>query len=105
MEGAFLVMVSRLQKVNLIVPNQVNDTVFLRQPSGPGAWGKILERFGFADSNKRVAQNGLDQVKHPDRQLAVSFHPETQVFDKLRLEHHLSCLFTQDQPHAVRHLW
>jgi hypothetical protein len=52
-----------------------NGSVLAKSQSERPEPGKPCGALRFAVSRERVAQNGLDQVECPDRQLAVSFHP------------------------------
>jgi len=50
-------MVSRLEKVYPVVPDQADDAVFEGETSRPDPRPEVLERFGLAEPGKGVAQN------------------------------------------------
>jgi len=50
-------MVPRLQEIDAVVADQIDDAVLLGQAAGPDAGGKVFQRFRLADSGKGVAQN------------------------------------------------
>ena len=56
-------MIPRLEKVDAIIADQVNDAVLLCQAAGPHAGGKVLQRFRLADAGKGVTQDCLDDVR------------------------------------------
>src|SRR4030042_1932516 len=96
-----LIVIPRLEKVDAVVADQVNNAVLLRQAAGPHAGGKIFQGFWLADPGKGIAQDRLDDGKRPQRDLSIGFHPVAQVLPELRLEygfppHSLSalCLMT-----------
>ena len=54
-------MVHRLQEIDLIITHQVNDAMFLRQSSRPGARMQVLKRLRLANPLKRISE---DCVQH-----------------------------------------
>ena len=83
-------MVPRLQEIDSIVTDQIDDAVLLRQATGPDAGAKIFQRFRFADPGEGISQNRLDEVQRPQGDPSLRFHPIAQVFEKLRLKNGLS---------------
>ena len=56
-------MISGLNKIDPFFANNIHQTVFLRNPARPDACAQIFERLRLADTLKRVAHNGLDQIE------------------------------------------
>jgi len=47
------VMVPRLQEIDAVVADQIDDAVLLGQTAGPDAGGKVFQMFRLADAYKR----------------------------------------------------
>jgi hypothetical protein len=54
------IMVTRLQKINSILADQVNDAMFLREAARPSTGRKMLQRLRLSDAGKRLSQNGFN---------------------------------------------
>lgn len=92
-----LIVITSLKEIDPVVANQVYESMFLGQATGPGAGGKIFKRFRFANTCKRIAPDGFDQLECTQGCLAVDFDPITEVFPELGLEDSFSLLTFQDQ--------
>ena len=79
-------MVARLQEVDLGALHKVDEAMLLGYASRPRARQNVLQRLGFADSGKGIADDGLDEVEHPQRNLAIGCDPELEVFPKLSMK-------------------
>jgi hypothetical protein len=79
-------MIAGLQEVDLTVAHAVHKAMLLSEPSRPGSSEKMLERLGLPDPRERIAQDCLDQIQGPQRDLSISFDPDPEVFAKFRLE-------------------
>src|ERR1700674_5721204 len=60
--------------------------MLLRDPPGPAPRQREFQRLWLADACKRVTQDCLYQLQHPQRGLAIGFRPIAQVLAKLQLE-------------------
>jgi hypothetical protein len=49
-------MVPRLQKVDLIIFDQMDDTVLFRETPRPCPWRHVLQRLGLSDAVERIAK-------------------------------------------------
>lgn len=78
--GSVSVMITGLEEVHFVLINTVNDTVFLREPSGPRVARQMLEWFGFSFAFKRAPDAVLNKFKSAGSHLAVMFDPMRQVF-------------------------
>jgi len=76
------VVVARLQKVDAVVPDEIDETMFFGQPARPGALVKMTERLGLSDPFEGVAEDRLDQIECPQGSLSVRIHPETEIFQE-----------------------
>lgn len=81
------IVVQRLEEVDAVIDHSVDNAMFLGEPPGPAAGTQILERLGLADSPTWVSKNGIDDVQHTQRNLAIGLYPVAEVIDKFRLEH------------------
>ena len=80
------VVVSSLQKVNVLVRDQVKDSMLLREPPRPDTRPEVLERLGLADSGERVSHDGLDDVDQAKRHPPLWFDPVPEILTELGLE-------------------
>lgn len=80
-------MVTCLQEVYLTVPDEVDDAVFLCQPSRPNSCQHVFERLGFSNAGKWLAHQGLDEVKRPDRDAPIFIDPKAKILDELGMKY------------------
>jgi hypothetical protein len=83
---AVSVVIPRLEKVDPVVADEINDAVFLCQPARLGSGSQVLERLGLSDPGKRIAKNRHDQVQCPKRDLSIGLDPVLEIFSELRLK-------------------
>lgn len=81
-----LVVISCLQEVDPTFSRQVDDTVLLRQASGPDSRRQELEGLGLPDPFERIPDDGLNEIKRAQRDLPVGCDPVAEVVEKLRVE-------------------
>ena len=74
-----LVVVAALQELDPVGLDQVDTAMLLRNAPGPDIRTQIFQRFGLADANEGVAQNGLNQLQQPLCCAAVRLNPVLQV--------------------------
>jgi len=55
-------MVASLEEIDSIFADDVDDSVFLGQPSRPRARQDMFEGFGLADSRERIRKDGFHQL-------------------------------------------
>lgn len=79
-------MIPRLDEVDLVLFDQVDDAVLLRQTTGPRPSRKILQMLRLADSRERVPQSVFHHVEGAKRSLAISLNPVAQVLNELWME-------------------
>ena len=79
-------MIAGLEKVNAFRRDAVNESMLLRDASRPAPGKRVSERFRFAQSVKRVAQNGFNQVQDSDCGIAVGPNPILKILSELGLE-------------------
>ena len=79
-------MVPRLEEVDTIATDKVNDAVFLRQTARPGARREVLQGLWFTDALEGIANDRLDKVKGAERDPSIRFDPVPQVFAELRVK-------------------
>jgi hypothetical protein len=68
-------MVTSLYEINPVMPDNVNESMFLGNSSRPDARPDKFERFGFANALKRVSHDGFDQLKNTKSSLPVRLYP------------------------------
>jgi len=81
------IMVTRLQKINSILADQVNNAMLLREAARPCTGRKMLQWLRLSDAGKRFSQNGFNQIKSPKCRLSVRFDPITKIFPKLGMKY------------------
>jgi hypothetical protein len=74
-----------LQEIYPLISDQIDETVFLPQAAGPGSWRQVFQRLGLANAAERVAQNGFNQIKGPQSDLAVGCYPIAQIFNEFAM--------------------
>jgi hypothetical protein len=70
-------MVSHLEELDAVVLHEINDSVRLGETARPRGGSEVSERLGLANASKRIAQNRLDELEHPDGYPPIRFYPET----------------------------
>src|SRR5437764_358906 len=80
------VMVPRLEEVDTIATDKVDDAVFLRQTARPGARREVLQGLWFTDALEGIANDRLDKVKGEERDPSIRFDPVPQVLAELRVK-------------------
>src|SRR5438067_13814156 len=61
--------------------------MLLRDASRPAAGEHIFERLRFADSVKRVANDGIHKVQDSQCDPSVVFNPKTQILTELKINY------------------
>ncbi len=86
MKRAPLVVIPRLQEVDAIVADEVDDPVLGREPATPHARPEVLQGFRLADPGERVAHDRLDDRERAAGSARIGLEPPREVVAKLRLE-------------------
>src|SRR6266513_2640183 len=86
MKRAPLVVIPRLQEVDAIVADEVDDPVLGREPATPHTGPEVLQGFRLADSGERVAHDRLDDREGAAGSARIGLEPPREVVAKLRLE-------------------
>jgi hypothetical protein len=81
-----LIVIARLEEIDPIFMDDIDDPVLLGQPPRPRTREDVLQRLGFADAGERISQNGLDEVQSPQSDSAINLDPVPEIFPKLRLK-------------------
>jgi len=68
-------VIAALQEINLPIPHQIHNPVFIRQAARPGSAMQVFEGLRLPDTGMGIAQNGFDQIKSAESQLSVRFNP------------------------------
>ena len=82
-----LIVVTGLEKVDPIILNEVNDSVFLGKSARPCFGGKILKRFRLTYAGERITHNGFHQFECTQRNLPICSNPILQVLAELFLKY------------------
>ncbi len=75
-------MMTRLREMDPVRSDQVDLSVLLCDPSRPDTRPKSLERLRLAFSHKRIAHDGVDEMKNAQGHFSILFDPVTKVFPK-----------------------
>src|SRR5436189_1306941 len=86
MKRAPLVVIPRLQEVDAIVADEVDDPVLGREPATPHTGPEVLQGFRLADSGERVAHDRLDDREGAAGSARIGLEPPREVIAELRLE-------------------
>jgi hypothetical protein len=89
-----LIVEARLEEVDPIVRNTVDDPMFLREAARPDAGSQIFEGLRSAYSREWIPEDCFDKIKRPKRNPSVCLDPISQVFDELGLEDRIPGLVT-----------
>ena len=79
-------MVTSLDEINPVIPDNIYKPMFLSDSARPNAWPKEFKRFGLTSALKRVSHDCFDQLKNTKSRLSVRFYPVSQILPKLWLE-------------------
>ena len=80
------VVIPRLQEVDAIVADEVDDPVLGREPATPHVRPEVFQRFRLADPTERVAHDRLDDRQRAAGRARISLDPPREVVAELRLE-------------------
>src|SRR5947199_5444902 len=80
------VVIPRLQEVDAIVADEVDDPVLGREPATPHVRPEVFQRFRLADPTERVAHDRLDDRQRAAGRARISRDPPREVVAELRLE-------------------
>jgi len=53
------IVVTPLSKIDSVVPNDINQPMFLSNSARPNAWSKKFKRFRFTNTPKRISHYRL----------------------------------------------
>ena len=80
------VVIPRLQEVDAIVADEVDDPVLGRESATPHVRPEVFQKFRLADPSERVAHDRLDDRERAAGRARISLDPPRQVVAELRLE-------------------
>ena len=86
MERRRSVVVAPHQEVDTVVADQVDEAMFLGDPSRPDVGPEMLDGFGLSDALERVAHDGFNEFEESKSSLSIRLHPELKVLPELVLE-------------------
>lgn len=72
-------MVPRLQEIDAVAADQIDDAVLLGKAAGPDAGGKVFQRFRLADPGKGIAQNRFHDDQGAQGNSSFRGQPMAQV--------------------------
>lgn len=80
------VVIPRLEELDPVVTDDVDDAVLLGEAPRPGALRQVLQRLRFSDACKRIPQDGLDDREGAQGHPAVCLHPIPEILAEFGLE-------------------
>jgi len=83
-------VVARLEELDPVREDLVDETICLVDAAGPYAATEVLEMLGFADAALRIAERGFHEIEDSQGSLAVRVDPVAEVFEELGLEDRFS---------------
>jgi hypothetical protein len=94
-------MISSLEKVDAFLSYQIDDAVFLSEPSRPGPGIEVFEWLWLSNAAAWFSENRLDQFQHSQSRFAICLYPILQVFLELRVENGVSRFTLRQDPPRV----
>jgi hypothetical protein len=94
-------VISGLEKVDAVLPQPVNQAMLLRDPSTPAAGQFKPQGLRFANTDKRVAKYGLNEIEDSNGRFPVCLHPIAEIAPELRVEESLAITRQAPSPGAV----
>jgi hypothetical protein len=79
-------VIASLEKIHPVIAHQVDEAMFLGQPTGPDTCREVLQRFGLANTSERVMQNGLNQIEGAQCDPTIRGDPVAQIFAEFWLK-------------------
>lgn len=86
-------MISRLQEIDSVATNQIDEPVFLREAPRPDPLGEVFQRLGLSNPFKRAAHDRFDQIEDPQCHPPIHVDPEPQVVEKFRMKNGITRFF------------
>ena len=83
-------MIARLEEVDAVVPNEVDDAVLLGEAARPRSGCYVLQGLRLANPDEGVAENRLYEIQTPEGDPTIGLHPVSKVLSELRLKDRLS---------------
>lgn len=77
--SALLVVVPRLERVDMTSGNAINETIFLRDSPTPTSGQVEAQRFRLSNAIERIRQHRFDEFECARRRFAVGVDPITQI--------------------------
>src|ERR1051325_6980647 len=85
-DRAVSVVIARLQELDPIVRDEINDPMFLGETARPSSSGQVFERLGLADPGERIAHDRFDEIEGTERDFAVGLYPVAEILAELGME-------------------
>ena len=82
----FLIVIPRLQEVDSVLRDEVDDSVLLGEPPGPDALRQMLQWLRLADSSEGILQHGLHDLDGPNRDSTIGPNPVAQILAEFPME-------------------
>jgi hypothetical protein len=81
--GPISIVISPLQKLHSVCPDEIHEAVLLGDAARPHASSQVFQRLGFADAGEGIAQHGTHQLQQAPGGALVGCDPVLQVIQKL----------------------
>jgi hypothetical protein len=94
------IVIASLEKIYPVTAHQIDEAMFLRQPTGPDTCREGLQRFGFANTPERVTQNGFNQIKGAQGDPTSRGDPVAQIFAELWVKDRVALVWGSGLPPA-----
>jgi hypothetical protein len=82
-------VVAALKEVDAVVPDQVDNPVFLRETARPDVGAEVSQRLRLPYADEWVSHDGLDKLQETQSGPSIDLDPVTEVFAELGLEYDL----------------
>ena len=84
------IMIARLEKINALVADGIDNSMFACQTARPGIAIKVFEWFWFANPSERISQNRFHKRHNAKGYLAIRLNPIVQVCTKFWMENSIA---------------
>lgn len=83
----WLIVITRLQKINPSFAHAVHQAVFLGDPARPATGENIFQWLRLSNADKWLAQYGFDKFESATGNFSICFYPIAQILPKLGMKY------------------
>jgi hypothetical protein len=80
------IVIAAHEEVDPVITHQVEESMLLRDSTGPDVRTQVPERFWLSDSAEGVTYHRFDEIQHTEGNAPVDIDPVPEIFPKLVLK-------------------